>query len=94
MNIYCFQKEPYEAIPLDFQTLRPGSPLYDVLYFINLGSDNKFRQKYFQPTIDHYYSELRSTLLRLDVDPDKFYSKEDFEYEYQQVRKLCESYSI
>lgn len=88
LTIFSFQRGALEAIPLDFQTLHCGSPLYDLLYFINLGSDYNFREKYFQATIDHYYSELCAALQRLEVNPDEVYSKADFDYEYEQVGSM------
>ena len=70
---------------LDLQTLQPGSPAADLIYFIITGSDEEFRAKYYQKLIDHYYSELSAALKRLNLDPEKTYSREDLEYELKEV---------
>lgn len=81
-----FQNGECEVVPLDFQTIRCGSPVFDLLYFIDFGFGDDFRKTHFQATIDYYYSELCAALHRLNLNPHEIYSREDFEYELQEVR--------
>lgn len=70
---------------MDYQTLRGGSPVADLLYFVVLGTDKQFRAHYYEKLIDHYYSELRAALIRLGLNPDEKYSREDFDAELKEV---------
>ncbi|XP_026755876.3 uncharacterized protein LOC113515788 [Galleria mellonella] len=67
------------VIPVDYQTIHMSSPVLDLLFFIFTGSDEAFRRQYYDQLIEHYYKELRRALSQLHVDPDKVYSKKDFE---------------
>ncbi|XP_053615057.1 uncharacterized protein LOC128677916 [Plodia interpunctella] len=74
-----------DLIPLDYQTIQAGSGVADLLYFIFSGSDAEFRATHYQKLIDRYYHSLSTTLRRLRLNPDKIYSREDFDYELQQA---------
>ncbi|CAK1550262.1 unnamed protein product [Leptosia nina] len=73
------------VIPIDFQTLRHGNVISDLVYFIFTGSDKKFRDQYYCKCLDHYYSQLALTLTRLGLEPMKIYPREDFEYELKKA---------
>lgn len=70
---------------VDLQTLQGCSPVLDLLYFIVTGTDEKFREQYYEKLKDHYYSELEAAMTRLHLDPPKVYSRTDFEYELKEV---------
>ncbi|KPJ00871.1 hypothetical protein RR46_01350 [Papilio xuthus] len=72
-----------DIVPLDYQGCQISSPLRDLMYFIFSGTDGVFRARYYRQLLDSYYSELNKALRRLHVDPEKVYSKEDFEYELE-----------
>lgn len=74
-----------EVIPVDYQTLRGGCPVVDLLYFIFTGTDKQFRANYYEKLVDHYYSELRAAIIRLGLNPDEKYSREDFDAELKEV---------
>lgn len=82
---FLLQNNKCQVVALDFQILRSGSAVCDLMYFIDFAADDDFRQKYFQKTLDHYYSELCESLRRLNVDPNEVYSQQDFEYELKEV---------
>lgn len=82
---FPFQDGTIDLIPLDYQTIQAGSGVADLLYFIFSGSDAEFRATHYQKLIDRYYHSLSTTLRRLRLNPDKIYSREDFDYELQQV---------
>ncbi|XP_052755703.1 uncharacterized protein LOC113515760 [Galleria mellonella] len=73
-----------EVIPVDFQTIQYNSPLYDLMYFIFTGSDEKFRREHFQDLTDHYYQELSNALRSLKLNPDVIYPKTTFELELKE----------
>ncbi|XP_022828838.1 uncharacterized protein LOC111357884 isoform X1 [Spodoptera litura] len=69
---------------VDLQTLQGGSPVTDLIYFIFTGSDEKFRARYYDKLLDHYYSELSAAMKRLHLNPEKTFSQEDFEHEMKE----------
>ncbi|XP_035435210.2 uncharacterized protein LOC118265994 [Spodoptera frugiperda] len=69
---------------VDLQTLQGGSPVTDLIYFIFTGSDEKFRARYFDKLLDHYYSELSAAMKRLHLNPEKTFSQEDFDHEMKE----------
>ncbi|XP_059046497.1 uncharacterized protein LOC131842065 [Achroia grisella] len=74
-----------QVIPVDFQTIQYTSPLFDLLYFIFTGSDEKFRRQHFQDLTDHYHQELSSALRYLGLNPDIIYPKRTYEYELKEL---------
>ncbi|XP_049701041.2 uncharacterized protein LOC110377937 [Helicoverpa armigera] len=69
---------------VDLQTLQGGSPPADLLYFILTGTDEKFRAKYFDRLVEHYYSQLSAAMRRLHLNPHEVYSKEVFDQELKE----------
>ncbi|KAG6455950.1 hypothetical protein O3G_MSEX009490 [Manduca sexta] len=68
---------------VDYQTIRGGSPVIDLLYFIFSSTDEQFRAQYYEQLLDHYYNELSLAMKRLALNPNEIYSREDFEIEYK-----------
>ncbi|XP_013192442.2 uncharacterized protein LOC106136438 [Amyelois transitella] len=73
-----------DMIPVDLQTMRPASGILDLLYFIYLATDGAFRKKYYNNLIDLYYATLSRMLRAYGLNPDKVYSREDFDLELQE----------
>ncbi|XP_053612945.1 uncharacterized protein LOC128676696 [Plodia interpunctella] len=74
-----------DLIPLDYQTIQTGSCVIDLLYFIFSGSNAEFRARYYQRLVDHYYDNLKNSLIRLRLDPEKIYPRKDFDYELREA---------
>ncbi|CAH2041976.1 unnamed protein product, partial [Iphiclides podalirius] len=74
-----------EVAILDFQTFRIGNPTTDLVYYIYNSTDEEFRRNHYHQLIDHYYEELGSALRRHDLDPEKIYSKQDFDYDLKKM---------
>lgn len=68
--------------PVDYQTMRISNPVTDLLYFIYTGTDGDFRRLHTKQLLAHYYNTLSSFLLRLNVNPDESYPRDDFYNEY------------
>ncbi|XP_059046542.1 uncharacterized protein LOC131842072 [Achroia grisella] len=73
-----------EVIPIDFQTIKVGSPLVDLFYLIFTGTDKKFRRQHFQDLTDYYYQELSNALRSFNLDPDVIYPKRAFDLELKE----------
>ncbi|XP_063366995.1 uncharacterized protein LOC134655460 [Cydia amplana] len=67
------------VIPVDYQLTGLGCPASDLIYFIVLGSDQQFRQKYYHKLVDHYYQELVLAMTRLGLKPEVVYGRQEFE---------------
>ncbi|XP_050668292.1 uncharacterized protein LOC126967720 [Leptidea sinapis] len=72
-----------KSIVVDFQTLHAANPAVDIIYFVFLGSDELFREKYYHQLLDHYYTRLCSALQRFQLDPLEVYSREKFDEDIQ-----------
>ncbi|XP_013192452.2 uncharacterized protein LOC106136448 [Amyelois transitella] len=73
-----------DVIPVDFQSIQPSSGIIDLLYFIFMGTDGAFRKKYYKKLIELYYTTISRMLRAYGLNPDKVYSREDFEYELKE----------
>ena len=60
---------------LDFQLFRIASPVIDLLYFIYICTDSKFRKTYLKSLLDDYYSSFAEQIRDYDLDPDVVYPK-------------------
>ncbi|XP_063366617.1 uncharacterized protein LOC134655084 [Cydia amplana] len=77
-----------EIVPLDYQTLRGGNPVVDLMYFVFSGSDEEFRRLYYQQLMDHYFSQLTLALQQLHVDVEKVYPRVTFDADLIKMRPL------
>ncbi|KAM3960564.1 uncharacterized protein ACR2FA_005304 [Aphomia sociella] len=68
-----------EVTPVDYQTIAINSPVADLFYFIFTGSDEEFRRQHYEQLLEHYYKELSRVLHKLDMNPDEYYSKANYE---------------
>ncbi|XP_048007435.1 uncharacterized protein LOC125242642 [Leguminivora glycinivorella] len=69
----------YHVIPVDYQTTRLGCPVSDLLYFIVMGSDQKFRRQHYPQLVEHYYEHLALLMMRFGLKPEEEYGREEFE---------------
>ncbi|CAH2089102.1 unnamed protein product [Euphydryas editha] len=74
-----------DVVSIDYQTVYAGTPVCDIIYFIVLSTDEKFRKQYFDELLTHYYTKLEEALKRLSVDPLEAYPKEKF---YSDIKKV------
>ncbi|CAG9564337.1 unnamed protein product [Danaus chrysippus] len=74
-----------QIVAVDYQTLEMANPIIDILFFIFVGSDKKFREKHFHQALNHYYDELSKALKRFRLNPDEVYSREDFDIDFKEV---------
>ncbi|XP_075981397.1 uncharacterized protein LOC142980017 [Anticarsia gemmatalis] len=74
-----------KTIVVDYQTLHPACPAFDLLYLEFMGTDEQFRAKNHERLLDHYFSELTSALERLGVDVNDVYSRETFDKELKEM---------
>ncbi|CAG9564336.1 unnamed protein product [Danaus chrysippus] len=77
-----------DVVAIDYQTVQTGNPVADVMYFIFTGSDKKFREQYFNKSIEHYYEELCKAFKRFGLNPEQVYSREDFDYELKKIKPV------
>jgi hypothetical protein len=73
---------------VDYQTMALCNPTSDLLYFIFTGSDGEFRRRHYKQLLDHYHHQLNLALTRLHLNPDKIFSRQDFDDELKEVR-IC-----
>ncbi|XP_026755877.2 uncharacterized protein LOC113515789 [Galleria mellonella] len=79
------QGDSLQIVPVDYQTIRAGSPVSDLIYFIFVGSDQKFRAKYYHQLIEHYYEQLFLALAKFNIKADEVYSRETFNSELKEM---------
>ncbi|XP_063534910.1 uncharacterized protein LOC134744893 [Cydia strobilella] len=77
-----------EIVPLDYQTLKSGSPVADLMHFVFSGSDAEFRRLHYQRLMDHYFTQLTLALQQLNVDVEKLYPRETFDADLIKMRPL------
>ncbi|XP_059046707.1 uncharacterized protein LOC131842187 [Achroia grisella] len=83
--LYKKQDDSLQVIPVDYQTLRAGSPVSDLIYFIFVGSDQKFRENHYQQLVEHYYQQLCLALARFQIDPADVYPREKFDVDFKEM---------
>ncbi|XP_063375300.1 uncharacterized protein LOC134662925 [Cydia amplana] len=77
-----------EMVLLDYQTIRMGNPVIDLIYFIFSGSDGEFRRLHYQRLLDHYFTELTVALRHLNIDVNNVYPRKTFDTNLIEVRPL------
>ncbi|XP_030040544.1 uncharacterized oxidoreductase dhs-27 [Manduca sexta] len=58
---------------IDYQTLRYCNPATDIVYFMYLCTDSKFRSEHFKYLQSVYYESLKSFLLKYNLDVTELY---------------------
>lgn len=77
--------EPACLIAVDYQNLHLGSPSTDLYYLIYTASDKNFRKEHLQDLLDHYYNTLSRWLKIMNLDPEKEFSRKDFDKDYKNM---------
>ncbi|XP_063380396.1 uncharacterized protein LOC134667019 [Cydia fagiglandana] len=77
-----------EMVLLDYQTIRMGNPVVDLIYFIFSGSDAEFRRLHYQHLLDRYFTELTIALRHLNIDVENVYPRKTFDSNLIEVRPL------
>ncbi|RVE47386.1 hypothetical protein evm_007985 [Chilo suppressalis] len=72
-----------DLIVVDYQTIRYGSPVTDFIYFIFIGSDQKFRRAHLDELKELYYETLERFMGEFGVQVHDVYPKKRFEQEYR-----------
>ncbi|XP_061720623.1 uncharacterized protein LOC133527584 [Cydia pomonella] len=77
-----------EIVPLDYQTLRAGNPVADLMHFVFSGSDEEFRRLHYHRLMDYYFTQLTLALQQLHLDVEKVYPRETFDADLIKMRPL------
>ncbi|XP_063827839.1 uncharacterized protein LOC135077228 [Ostrinia nubilalis] len=75
--------EPSAVFPVDYQITSFGNPIFDFLFFIFLGTDQKFRKQHLEHLKNLYYSNFEKFLSKFGVEAAKVYSKEQFDEQFK-----------
>ncbi|XP_063534754.1 uncharacterized protein LOC134744774 [Cydia strobilella] len=82
------RNEKLEVVPLDYQTLRSGNPVGDLMHLVFSGSDEEFRRLHYQRLMDYYFTQLTLALQQLNMDVEKMYPRETFDADLIEMRPL------
>ncbi|CAH2260891.1 jg26566 [Pararge aegeria aegeria] len=84
-NILFKEGEEQKICFLDFQAMRFASPVTDILYFLYICTDSKFRANYFTDLINDYHDSLKSFLDLFQIDADEVFPKNEFENDLEEM---------
>lgn len=88
-----FQEGEIEDImPVDYQLIHYGSPVFDFWFLIYFSTNRETRQANLLNLKDLYYDTFSKFLKYFDLDAEKVYSRKDFEKVYaekQEFGLLC-----
>ncbi|XP_075979131.1 uncharacterized protein LOC142978538 [Anticarsia gemmatalis] len=76
--------EIIEIIPIDYQLIHYGCPIFDFLYLIYYSTDREFRKAHMKDLKDLYYGTLKTFLLYFNIDVNDVYPEEVFERVYKE----------
>ncbi|XP_045537527.1 uncharacterized protein LOC106718858 [Papilio machaon] len=79
---------------VDYQMMHAGCALADLIYFITVGSDKQFRDKYFHRLIEYYREQLELALSRFSLDIEDVYPKKIFDEELAVILQLAVVISV
>ncbi|KPJ07529.1 Nose resistant to fluoxetine protein 6 [Papilio machaon] len=82
------------ARAVDYQMMHAGCALADLIYFITVGSDKQFRDKYFHRLIEYYREQLELALSRFSLDIEDVYPKKIFDEELAVILQLAVVISV
>ncbi|KAF9822506.1 hypothetical protein SFRURICE_012602 [Spodoptera frugiperda] len=83
-----------ELIPVDYQLMYYGCPIIDFLYFIMVCTDKPFRKAHLMHLKNVYHMTMTRFLKYFDLDINDFYSREDFEKDYEKTLGYGLVYSL
>lgn len=79
-KIVLLQEDEIEdIIPIDYQHIHYGCPVFDLLFFIYTGTDRDFRKTHMSNLKNLYYKTLSNFLKYFNLEADNVYPKNDFE---------------
>lgn len=63
---------------IDFQAMRYANPVTDIMYFLYICTNSKFRSEHLERLKIIYYDNLKVFLHKFGINVDDFYKREDF----------------
>ncbi|XP_077291152.1 uncharacterized protein LOC143914724 [Arctopsyche grandis] len=66
---------PVDIRILDWQNLKPSSPVLDVVHMLSMSTDEDFRKTYFPKVFNVYYENLDNCVQRLGYNIEKIYPR-------------------
>lgn len=83
LYFFLFQERNVEDVmPVDYQLIHYGCPVFDFMYFIFLGTDQDFRKAHLLNLKELYYETLSMFLHYFDLHPEDVYSRKEFDQVY------------
>ncbi|XP_028175286.1 uncharacterized protein LOC114363687 [Ostrinia furnacalis] len=76
--------EPSSVMIIDFQFAYYGNPVTDLIFFIFLGTDQKFRKDHMEDLKELYYGTFESFLSDFGISASVVYSKRQFEDDFKE----------
>ncbi|XP_059058062.1 uncharacterized protein LOC131851564 [Achroia grisella] len=71
-----------KIIPVDYQAIRYGNPITDLIYFIFLGTDQQFRKDHLENIKNLYHDTMARFLKYFDMDVEDYFPRAQFEKEF------------
>ncbi|XP_075986141.1 uncharacterized protein LOC142983156 [Anticarsia gemmatalis] len=87
VNNMLFKYEENEKIKIcfiDYQAMRFANPMTDILYFLLICTDSKFRSEHLDQLKDIYHDSLKSFLRLFDIDVNFVYTKDNFISDFEE----------
>lgn len=82
-------KELNDVCLVDWQIIRFGSPIVDLVYNIFNSTDKEFRQREYHNLLIHYHKQLAAMIRRLGSDPDILYPWSEFQRQQKTFGKYA-----
>ncbi|XP_063827830.1 uncharacterized protein LOC135077219 [Ostrinia nubilalis] len=76
--------EPSSVMIIDYQLTYYGNPVTDLLFFIFLGTDQKFRKDHMEDLKELYYGSFESFLSDFGISASAVYSKRQFQDDFKE----------
>lgn len=73
ISLFALKETAVDICILDWQIIRFGSPVTDLLCFLFTTTDKTFRDKEYDSLIGLYYESLSKTIKHLGSDPEKLF---------------------
>lgn len=84
-KMHYFQEgEVAEVVPVDYQCIHIGCPVSDILSFIGLGTDRKFRVQHLENLKTLYYDTLTKFLKYFDIHSNDVYPRKEMDEIFSQ----------
>ncbi|XP_050498064.1 uncharacterized protein LOC126879136 [Diabrotica virgifera virgifera] len=80
------KRKPCSGIVFDFQLLRYAPPALDILMLLHVNATKQTRDNYMSQLLLDYHNELKSTLIRFNIDLKNTFSFNDLQASVQDLR--------